>query len=143
MDTSRTGPGSLSSRRNNSTFLLVDKLLRVVPMKKARRPFALAFILILSIQTLHGGSATWSANAVSGDWNTAPNWIPPVVPNSAQSSATFAVSTTTGISISANTQVSTIAFNAGASNFTITANPGLSLTIGGGGITNNSGVTQN
>ena len=112
-------------------------------MKKARRPFALAFILILSIQTLHGGSATWSANAVSGDWNTAPNWIPPVVPNSAQSSATFAVSTTTGISISANTQVSTIAFNAGASNFTITANPGLSLTIGGGGITNNSGVTQN
>src|SRR5437763_16215703 len=117
-------------------------VIQITAMKNVRNSFALIFILIFSIQTLQGGSATWSANAISGDWNTAANWIPPSVPNSAQSTATFAVSGTTGVSLSANTQVSTIVFNTGASSFTITTNP-LILTISGVGITNNSGVTQN
>ena len=50
---------------------------------------------------------------------------------------------TTGVSISANTEVNGIVFNSGASAFTITASPTFTLTISGIGITNNSGTAQN
>src|SRR5439155_19666716 len=48
-----------------------------------------------------------------------------------------------GVSLSANTEVDGIVFNAGASAFTITASPSFTLTISGVGITNNSGIMQN
>jgi len=41
-------------------------------------------VLTLSFDALHAvyaGSATWSLNATTGDWNTATNWTPPTVPN--------------------------------------------------------------
>ena len=65
------------------------------------------------------------------------------MPNAAVDVATFATSGTTGISLSAPTQVSGIVFNPGASAFTITSTPTLTLTISGVGVTNSSGVTQN
>jgi autotransporter-associated beta strand protein len=66
------------------------------------------------------------------------------VPNGAADTPTFALSNTTNVSISANTEVNGITFTAAATNpYTITANPGLTLTISGVGITNNSGTTQN
>src|SRR6476660_1968489 len=89
------------------------------------------------------GSATWDLNPGSGDWNTATNWTPATVPNGSADTATFAVSNTTAISISANTTVDGITFAPGASSFTITASPFFALTISGVGITNNSGTTQN
>ena len=102
------------------------------------------FLLLLSItSSTFAGSATWQANPTSGDWNTAANWTPPTVPNGQSDTATFAASNTTGVSLSANTEVIGIAFNAGASAFTITAGPTLTLTVSGAGIANNSGVTQN
>jgi hypothetical protein len=52
------------------------------------------------------GSATWDLNPGSGDWNTAANWTPMTVPNGASDTATFSLSNTTNVSISANAEVS-------------------------------------
>jgi autotransporter-associated beta strand protein len=100
-------------------------------------------VLLLSLQTTQAGSATWNLNPASGDWNTAANWTPATVPNGPADTAQFAVSNTTGISISDPTEVNGIQFNPGASAFTITAAPTLTLTLSGVGIMNNSGTTQN
>src|SRR5205807_1881086 len=79
----------------------------------------------------------------TGDWNTATNWMPNTVPNGPSDTATFALSNTTGVSLSADTEVNGIVFNPGASAFTIATSPGFQLTISGVGITNNSGIAQN
>ena len=102
----------------------------------------LAPILLLSAQASHAASATWNLNPNSGDWNTAANWTPATVPGAAADTATFDLSNTSGVYLSANTQVNGIVFNAGASAFTITASPMFQLTISGMGITNNSGIAQ-
>ena len=67
------------------------------------------------------GSATWDLNPGSGDWNTATNWTPATVPNGPADTATFALSNTTSVSLSADTEVDTIMFNPGASVYTVTA----------------------
>jgi len=89
------------------------------------------------------GSATWLASPATGNWNHAANWSPATIPNGPSDTATFASSNTTGVSISANTQVNGIVFNAGASDFTITTSPAFTLTISGVGPTNNSAFNQN
>jgi autotransporter-associated beta strand protein len=91
----------------------------------------------------HAISAQWDLDPISGDWNTAANWTPDEVPNGPADTATFGLSHTTDVSISANTEVNGITFTAAATNpYTITASAGLKLTISGVGITNNSGRTQ-
>src|SRR5256714_13500489 len=84
------------------------------------------------------GSATWDLNPGSGDWNTATNWTPATVPNGSSDTATFGLSNTTDVSVSANTTVDGITFAPGASSFTITASSGLKLTFSATGIINNS-----
>jgi carbon monoxide dehydrogenase subunit G len=64
------------------------------------------------------------------------------VPNGPGETATFGVSNTTQVSPSLGAAVDSIVFNAGASAFTITV-PSYQFSITGGGIVNNSGVTQN
>ena len=103
----------------------------------------LTLFLILTNQSAIAGSATWNLNPTSNDWNTAANWTPMTVPNGASDIATFGPANTTDVSVSTNTTVSSIVFNPGATAFMVTANPGLTLTIGGAGIRNNSGVMQN
>jgi hypothetical protein len=101
-------------------------------------------ISILAPIVAHADSATWDLNPTSGDWNTAANWTPMTVPNGPADIATLALSNSTDVSISVNTEVNSIIFTSAATNpYTITANPGLTLTISGVGITNNSGITQN
>lgn len=102
----------------------------------------LALAALLGASQAFAGSAQWMSTPITGDWNTALNWTPPAVPNGPNDTATFALSNTTTVSISANTEVNSIIFN-GASAFNINASPGLTLTISGTGITNSSGVTQN
>ena len=88
-------------------------------------------------------SAQWDLDPISGDWNTATNWTPDRVPNGPADVATFGLSNTTDVSISANTEVNGITFTSAATNsYTITASPGLTLTISGAGIANNSGVIE-
>ncbi len=102
-----------------------------------------ALILMLCVHASNGSSATWKRNARSSDWNTKTNWTPATVPDGSADTATFALSNTTNVSISANTQVNGITFTPAASAYNITVNPNLTLTISGVGIVNNSGTTQN
>jgi len=88
-------------------------------------------------------SAQWDLDPLSGDWNTAANWTPMTIPNGPADIATFALSNTTNVSISANTEVNGITFTAAATNpYTITASAPFTLVISGTGVTNNSGSTQ-
>ena len=94
------------------------------------------------------GSATWSANPISGDWNNAVNWTPQTVPNGPTDLARFAGSTITRLQFSAaSNEVAEIVFTPAAGSFNIKADSELAqtsvtLTISGRGLTNNSGVTQ-
>ena len=103
----------------------------------------LGFAMLVAGQQLHGASASWNLNPATGDWNNALNWSPATVPNGASDTATFGVSNTTGVFVSAPTEVNGIVFNPGASAYTITTSMSFTLTISGTGIVNNSGVTQN
>jgi len=101
-------------------------------------------VLFLVPSVTYAISAQWELDPISGDWNTAANWTPMGVPNGPADIATFGLSNTTDVSISANTEVNGITFTAAATNpYTITASPGLTLTISGTGIANDAGVTQN
>ena len=108
----------------------------------------LPFILLLVScpGSAQAGSATWNQNPANGDWNTAANWTPRTIPNSLSAIATFATSSITDVSISADTQVGGIVFDQEAGTFTIEASaldPTNQLSIGGTGVTNRSGLTQN
>src|SRR6266516_5760913 len=100
-------------------------------------------ISVLAPIVAHAGSATWDLNPGSGTWNTAANWTPMTIPNGPADTATFALSNTTNVSISANTEVNGITFTAVATTpYPITASAAFTLIISGTGITNNSGSTQ-
>jgi autotransporter-associated beta strand protein len=109
------------------------------------RKTILQTILVVAVAFLiptvaHAGSATWDLNPGSGDWNTAANWTPATVPNGAADTATFDLSNTTNVSISASTEVDGITFTSAATNpYFITVRE---LTLSGTGITNNSGIAQ-
>jgi autotransporter-associated beta strand protein len=101
-------------------------------------------LMFLVPAVAYAGSAQWDLDPISGDWNTAANWTPNGVPKGPADVATFDLSHTTDVSISANTEVNSIIFSPAATNpYTITASPGFTLTLSGVGITNNSGITQN
>ncbi len=100
-------------------------------------------LMFLVQAVAYAGSAQWDLNPSSGDWNTAANWAPMAVPNGPGDVATFALSNTTNVFTSANTEVNGITFTAAVTNpYTITANADWTLRITGTGITNNSGRTQ-
>lgn len=109
----------------------------------------MGLIGLLAVNAAGAGSATWSSTPGTGDWNTAGNWTPTTVPNGAGDTATFATSSQTAVSISADTTVNGIAFPAGADAFSITVLPagaccgfGNILTVSGSGISNESGRDQ-
>jgi autotransporter-associated beta strand protein len=100
-------------------------------------------LLFLVPSVTYALSAQWDLDPISGDWNTSANWTPVGVPNGPADTATFGLSNTTNVSISEDTEVNGITFTSASTNpYTITANPGLTLTISGVGIRNNSGITQ-
>src|SRR4249920_2789793 len=98
-----------------------------------------AVVLSLSLSTAaFAGSATWSSNPISNDWNTAANWTPNTVPNGPDDVATFGLSHHTGVFVSTDTEVNEVIFNAGASPFTINAAGDQELTVSAVGIINDS-----
>jgi autotransporter-associated beta strand protein len=100
-------------------------------------------LIFLLTSLTYASSAQWDLDPTSGDWNTASNWTPMTVPNGSADTATFALSNTTAVSISANTEVNGITFTAAATNpYTITVSPNATFTLSGTGITNNSGKIQ-
>src|SRR5438874_13841076 len=95
----------------------------------------LAFLLC-ALGAVYADSATWNLNPISNDWNTAANWTPATVPNGPNDVATFGVSSTTDVSITASIEVNSIVFSPGASAFIITpspANGAIVLTLSGAG----------
>jgi len=102
-------------------------------------------LLLIPNAPAQAGSATWNLNPVDNDWNNPANWTPARVPNAPNDIATFGVSSTTDVSITASIEVNSIVFSPGASAFAITlpASGTGGLTISGAGITNDSGITQN
>src|SRR5436190_5575383 len=115
-------------------------------MKTSSSPRLLRFLILFGILlaplVARADSATWALNPAAGDWNTATNWMPNTVPNGPSDIATFDVSNTTAVSLSADTEVDSIVFDPGASAFSIFAKPQFMLTIGGSGIMNESSGTQ-
>src|ERR1041384_6080430 len=88
------------------------------------------------------GSATWSSNPVSGDWNTAANWTPATVPNGSTDIASFSSSQITNLALSSPTTVAESVYDAKANGFTITSAGLTSLTFAGDGIVNPSATSQ-
>jgi autotransporter-associated beta strand protein len=89
-------------------------------------------------------NAQWDLDPVSGEWNTPVDWTPNGVPNGPSDVATFGLSHTTDVSISADTEVNSIIFTSAATNhYAIAVSSGLTLTLSGSGIINNSGIQQN
>jgi autotransporter-associated beta strand protein len=112
-------------------------------MKSPILSCAIVLVLSLGALSVDAGSATWNLNPTSGDWNTAANWTPPTVPNGPADTATFDLSNTTAVSLSADTEVDSVRFDPGASAFTVTVPVSLTLSISGNGLTNNSATMQN
>src|SRR6516165_833829 len=85
-------------------------------------------LLFLVPTVTYAISAEWHLDPISGDWNTAANWIQDGVPNGPADIAIFGLSHTTDVSISEDTEVNGIIFTSAATNpYTITASPGLTL----------------
>ena len=113
---------------------------------KASFPLILRITLFSWLLTpvAFAANSAWNLSPASGNWNTATNWTPAAVPDGPTSIGTFAVSNQTTVSLAFVLQLSGIVFNSGASAFTIDVTPKFtSTTIGGAGIINNSGITQN
>jgi hypothetical protein len=101
------------------------------------------FLTFLVPTVAYATSAQWDLDPSSGDWNTAANWTPNGVPNGPADVATFGLSNTTNISISADSEVNGIVFTPAATNpYSITVSSDRTLTLSGTGITNNSGITE-
>src|SRR4051795_7303816 len=83
-------------------------------------------------------SAQWDLDPITGDWNTAVNWTPDMVPNGPNDTATFGSSNNTNISISEDTEVNAMVFTPAAADGYIFAVAGFTLTISGVGIINDS-----
>ena len=102
-----------------------------------------AALLFLAVQRPSlAGSATWTTNPTSGDWNTAANWSPQTVPNATTDVATFGPSNLTTISNeSTDIHLDSVVFNSGAPPYTITFEIS-GYFFYGAGIVNNSGSMQ-
>jgi autotransporter-associated beta strand protein len=100
------------------------------------------FLLVLvMLDTAHGGSATWNVFPPTNDWNTATNWTPNTVPNSPDDTATFDNTSVPDVVIHSDVEVNGIVFTAQANSYTITAGDAstgnvVGFTISGLGIVN-------
>ena len=114
------------------------------PLCPSASPSLLAAALLLLSQpgATFAGSSTWDLDPGSGDWNTATNWTPAAVPSGPADVARFALSNTTAVFHFGEHggRRHHIYLDPAPNPYTITANPGLTLTISGVGITNNSGI---
>ncbi len=98
--------------------------------------------LLLAVRAVHADSATWNLNPTSRNWNTAANWTPSTVPNGGDQTAAFDLSSTTSLSVSANTQIGAIVFQGQAPAYSIDVKPGVLFSIGGAGVQNDSLAVQ-
>ena len=86
------------------------------------------------------GQFVWDGGGANGRWDTALNWSTDVVPTTG-AIVQFAGSSQTAVDLRANRSVASLAFNSGASAFTLSNNT-LTFTGAGTVIENNSAPTQ-
>jgi outer membrane autotransporter protein len=94
-----------------------------------------ALLLLAAVSRARAQDATWNANPGSPNFNTTANWTPAQVPTG---TATFGASTVTSLTFSANTNVNTMSFAAGAPAYAFTNGNGFTLQFLGSGVLNNS-----
>src|SRR5262249_33887987 len=90
-------------------------------------------------------AATWTWTGGSGNdhWTNTPNWNPvSAVANNGTADVVFAGTTRLTPDMNANWNVSSVTFNNTAGAFTLGSSTGSTLTIGAGGITDNSANQQ-
>jgi hypothetical protein len=87
-----------------------------------------AFVLISLGTYAQADSATWNLDPTGSAWNLALNWTPATIPNGPLDSATFALSNLSTVTISEDTQVNSVIYDANASAYTVTVNEGGSQT---------------
>jgi hypothetical protein len=100
-------------------LVLVSPLLAVPRLSRVRVLQGVVMLISFVATAAFAGSATWKASPSSGNWNTAANWTPATIPSGTAGIATFAFSNTRNVFFAADTEVSGIVFNAGASPFTL------------------------
>lgn len=106
-----------------------------------RRLIIHSFAALLTAATLH--AQTWDGGGVNDLFNTANNWNPNAVPlNNGTASLTFGGAVRLTPSVNVNFDVSGVIFNNTAGAFNIGTSGGTTLTVRGGGITNNDADTQ-
>ena len=103
--------------------------MQIRPCLRCAGRFGLLPLICLSLRAAEAGSATWDLNPGSNDWNTATNWTPATVPNATTDIATFDASNTTGVLTSANVELASLVFDAGAPSYSIAVDRGLDLTF--------------
>ncbi len=127
---------------NNRNIISNRRVLARRSKEKLSSGLLLTMLSLLSLQSIQAGSATWNLDPVSGDWNTATNWMPNTVPNGSNDDATFSSSNLMSVTVPVKITVNSIIFDAAASAYTITATSSRPMTISGPGISNLSGVEQ-
>jgi autotransporter-associated beta strand protein len=102
-------------------------------------------LALLTLDSAGAESATWNLSPASGDWETAANWSPAIVPNGPTDVATFSASAIDAITFSrprGTTTVNSIVFDPNASPFSIAAGPNRFLDLVGAGVINQSAAVQ-
>src|SRR6266481_3650029 len=102
----------------SSFYLYIDGNVRVQDLAMTALRFTsiigriclISVPLFLTLATIYAGSANWNLNPTTGDWNVAANWTPAAVPNGVSDIATFGMSNTTHVSLSATTDLDSIIF---------------------------------
>ena len=120
-----------------------------VPSSRRRLCARLSLIhlaLLLGIQTLDAGSATWKLDPTSGDWDHSSSWSPETVPHLAGDIATFDLSNQTTVKVSADVyssyELDSIVFNRDAPAYTIFVHRVGPFRFSGAGTVNASVIRQ-
>ena len=107
---------------------------------KTPRILAASIAAFLVTGSLH--AQTWDGGGAAGGsllWSLNTNWNPDGVPvNNGTANLTFGGTIDLAPDMDANWNIASLAFNSGAGAFTLGSTGGFTLTIGAGGITNNS-----
>ena len=85
------------------------------------------------------GAQTW-VNSPDGNWNTASNWSPASVPDSASANATFGASSVPVANLNADVDLDSLVLTSAAPSYTV-VNNGHALSFDGAGILNQSTST--
>ncbi|HEY1375985.1 MAG TPA: hypothetical protein VGF55_04290, partial [Gemmataceae bacterium] len=90
-------------------------------------PRTITAVLAALLAAAPARGQTWSGPGT--DWNTAANWSPQTVPNSAAAAVNFTGNAVGTVNISASVQVQSISFTNPAGSYTVTSNNTNALTV--------------